>query len=80
MKNFIRKILVVTSLLSIITTIKVDAETLAPPNVELLGNANELVYIPDDDLFLQHPNMIPGDYIRRTLEIKNKHNIHTNFS
>lgn len=73
MKNFIRKILVVTSLLSIITTIKVDADTLAPPNVELLGNANELVYIPDDDLFLQHPNMIPGDYIRRTLEIKNKH-------
>lgn len=73
MKNFIRKILVVTSLLSIITTIKVDADTLYPPNVELLGNANELVYIPDDDLFLQHPNMIPGDYIRRTLEIKNKH-------
>lgn len=73
MKNFIRKILVVTSLLSIITTIKVDADTLAPPNVQLLGNANELVYIPDDDLFLQHPNMIPGDYIRRTLEIKNKH-------
>lgn len=73
MKNFIKKILVVTSLLSIITTIKVDADTLAPPNVELLGNANELVYIPDDDLFLQHPNMIPGDYIRRTLEIKNKH-------
>ncbi|WP_394862187.1 LPXTG cell wall anchor domain-containing protein [Paraclostridium bifermentans] len=73
MKNFIRKILVVTSLLSIITAIKVDADTLAPPNVELLGNANELVYIPDDDLFLQHPNMIPGDYIRRTLEIKNKH-------
>lgn len=73
MKNFIRKILVVTSLLSIITTIKVDADTIAPPNVELLGNANELVYIPDDDLFLQHPNMIPGDYIRRTLEIKNKH-------
>lgn len=73
MKNFIRKILVVTSLLSIITTIKVDADTLSPPNVELLGNANELVYIPDDDLFLQHPNMIPGDYIRRTLEIKNKH-------
>lgn len=73
MKNFIRKILVVTSLLSIITTIKVDADTLAPPNVQLLGNANELVYIPDDDLFLQHPNMIPGDYIIRTLEIKNKH-------
>lgn len=73
MKSCLRKILVVTSLLSIITTIKVDADTLAPPNVELLGNANELVYIPDDDLFLQHPNMIPGDYIRRTLEIKNKH-------
>lgn len=73
MKNFIRKILVVTSLLSIITNIKVDADTLSPPNVELLGNANELVYIPDDDLFLQHPNMLPGDYIIRTLEIKNKH-------
>lgn len=73
MKSCLRKILVVTSLLSIITTIKVDADALAPPNVELLGNANELVYIPDDDLFLQHPNMIPGDYIRRTLEIKNKH-------
>lgn len=73
MKSCLRKILVVTSLLSIITTIKVDADILDPPNVQLLGNANELVYIPDDDLFLQHPNMIPGDYIRRTLEIKNKH-------
>ena len=73
MKRCLRKILVVTSLLSIITTIKVDADTLAPPNVQLLGNANELVYIPDDDLFLQHPKMMPGDYIRRTLEIKNKH-------
>lgn len=73
MKSCLRKILVVTSLLSIITTIKVDADTLAPPNVQLLGNANELVYIPDDDLFLQHPKMMPGDYIRRTLEIKNKH-------
>lgn len=73
MKNFIKKFLVVTSLLSIITTIKVDAHTLTPPNVQLLGNANELVHIPNDDLFLLHPNMIPGDSIIRTLEIKNKH-------
>ncbi|MCE9675705.1 LPXTG cell wall anchor domain-containing protein [Paraclostridium bifermentans] len=73
MKNFIRNILVVTSLLSIITTIKVDADTLAPPNVQLLGNANGLVHIHDDDLFLHHPNMIPGDSIKRTLEIKNKY-------
>lgn len=73
MKSFLRKILVVTSLLSIITTIKVDADTLAPPNVQLLGNANGLVHIPDDDFFLLYPNMIPGDAIKRTLEIKNKY-------
>lgn len=71
MKSFIKKILLVTSLLSIITCIKVDAETLNPPNVELLGNAKNLVHIPGDEFFLYYPNMLPGDSIKRTLEIKN---------
>ena len=70
MKSFLRKFLVTVSLLSIITT-QVEANTLTPPNVQLLGNANGLVYIPDDDLFLHSPNMLPGDSIKRTLEIKN---------
>ena len=73
MKSFIRKILLVTSLLSIITCIKVDAENLNPPNVQLLGNAKSLVHIPGDNLFLYHPNMLPGDSVKRILEIKNKH-------
>ena len=71
MKSFIKKILLVTSLLSIITCIKVDAETLNPPNVQLLGNAKNLVHIPGDEFFLYYPNMLPGDSIKRTLEIKN---------
>ena len=70
MKSFLRKFLVTVSLLSIIT-IQVEANTLAPPNVQLLGDANGLVHIPEDDLFLHYPNMLPGDSIKRTLEIKN---------
>ena len=70
MKSFLRKFLVTVSLLSIITT-QVEAKELTPPNVQLLGNANRLVHIPGDDLFLHYPNMLPGDSTKRTLEIKN---------
>ena len=70
MKSFFRKFLVTISLLSIIT-IQVEAKTLTPPNVQLLGNASGLVHIPEEDLFLYYPNMLPGDSIKRTLEIKN---------
>lgn len=72
MKSFLRKFLVTVSLLSIIT-IQVEANTLTPPNVELLGNANGLVHIPEDDLFLHYPNMLPGDKVERTIDIKNKY-------
>lgn len=72
MKSFLRKFLVTLSLLSIIT-IQVDATALAPPNVQLLGNADGLVHIPGEDLFLHYPNMLPGDSIQRTLEIKNNY-------
>lgn len=72
MKSFFKKILVAVSLLSIINT-QVEAKDLTPPNVQLLGDANGLVHIPEKDLFLHYPNMLPGDSISRTLIIKNNY-------
>lgn len=72
MKIFSKAFLVAVSLLSIIT-IKGDALEKAPPNVELEGNANGIVYIPGDEPFLLGEEMVPGDKITRTLEIKNKY-------
>lgn len=72
MKIFSKAFLVAVSLLSIIT-IQGDALEKAPPNVELEGNANGIVYIPGDEPFLLGEEMVPGDKITRTLEIKNKY-------
>lgn len=52
---------------------QVEAKDLTPPNVQLLGDANGLVHIPEDDLFLHFSNMLPGDSISRTLIIKNNY-------
>lgn len=49
------------------------ADELAPPNVELEGNSEGIVYIPGDEPFLQFNNMIPGDKIKRSLIMNNKH-------
>ena len=73
MKSFFRKFLVALSLLTIVTTVQGEALEKAPPNVKLLGNADGLVHIPEDDLFLFYPNMLPGDKVTRVLEIKNKY-------
>lgn len=72
MKIFSKAFIVAFSLLSIITT-QGDALEKAPPNVELEGNANGIVYIPGDEPFLLGEEMVPGDKITRTLEIKNKY-------
>lgn len=70
MNSFFKKFIVTISLILIIT-INIEADTITPPNVQLLGKANGLVYIPEDDLFLYYPNILPGNSIKRTLEIKN---------
>ena len=72
MKGFVRKILLCVSLLTMMT-IQVGAATMSPPNVDLLGNADGLVHVPEDDLFLYYPNMKPGDSISGTIEIKNEY-------
>ena len=72
MRDILKKVLLSVSLLSIMT-IQVGAVTLSPPNVELLGNADGLVHLPEDDLFLYYPNMTPGDNILGTIEIKNEY-------
>ena len=73
MKGFIKTILITLSLLLIIS-IKGEASTLTPPNVQLLGNADGLVHISNtEDMFLYRYNMLPGDSVERTLEIKNQY-------
>ena len=73
MKGFIKTVLITLSLLLIIS-IKGEASTLTPPNVQLLGNADGLVHISNtEDMFLYRYNMLPGDSVERTLEIKNQY-------
>lgn len=71
MKN-IFKILIVSLSLLLITGTVGDAAELAPPNVELEGNADGIVYIPGDEPFLEFKGMVPGDRIKRRLVLSNK--------
>lgn len=71
MKN-IFKILVVSLSLLLMTGTVGDAKELVPPNVELQGNADGIVYIPDDEQFLEFKGMLPGDKIKRSLILSNK--------
>ena len=71
MKN-IFKILVLSLSLLLITGTVGDAAELAPPNVELEGNADGIVYIPGDEPFLEFKGMVPGDKIKRRLVLSNK--------
>lgn len=71
MKN-IFKILILSLSLLLITGTVGDAAELAPPNVELEGNANGIVYIPGDEPFLEFKGMVPGDKIKRRLVLSNK--------
>lgn len=71
MKN-IFKILILSLSLLLITGTVGDAAELAPPNVELEGNADGIVYIPGDEPFLEFKGMVPGDKIKRRLVLSNK--------
>ncbi|MDY3208681.1 LPXTG cell wall anchor domain-containing protein [Clostridium baratii] len=71
MKN-IFKILVISLSLLLITGTIGDAAEIAPPNVELEGNAEGIVYIPGDEPFLEFKGMVPGDRIKRRLVLSNK--------
>ncbi|MDU4912116.1 LPXTG cell wall anchor domain-containing protein [Clostridium baratii] len=71
MKN-IFKILVISLSLLLITGTIGDAKEIAPPNVELQGNAEGIVYIPGDEPFLEFKGIVPGDKIKRRLVLSNK--------
>ncbi|MGG7078811.1 LPXTG cell wall anchor domain-containing protein [Clostridium sardiniense] len=71
MKNIFKILVVSLSLLLMNGTIG-DATELAPPNVELEGNADGIVYIPGNEPFLEFKGMVPGDKIKRSLVLSNK--------
>lgn len=71
MKNIFKIVVLSLSLLLMTGTVG-DAAELAPPNVELEGNADGIVYIPDDEPFLEFNGMVPGDKIKRRLVLSNK--------
>lgn len=71
MKNYLKVIVVAFSLL-LVVNINALADTL-PSNVVLEGNANGIVFIPDDRIFLYKDNMVPGDEVDRTMTIDNKY-------
>ncbi len=71
MKRLAKVFLLSISLLLMMNTVG-DAKELAPPNVELLGNANGIIFIPGDKPFLEFNNMLPGDKVKRKLIIENK--------
>lgn len=71
MKNILKVLVVSLSLLLITGTVG-DATELAPPNVELEGNADGIVYIPGNEPFLEFKGMVPGDKIKRSMVLSNK--------
>ena len=71
MKNIFKILILSISLLLMIGTIG-DAAEIAPPNVELEGNADGIVYIPGTEPFLEFKGMVPGDKIKRRLVLSNK--------
>lgn len=71
MKNIFKILILSLSFLLITGTIG-DAAELAPPNVELEGNANGIVYVPGNEPFLEFKGMVPGDKIKRRLVLSNK--------
>lgn len=72
MKNIFRVLMVSLSLL-LLTGIKGEARELAPPNVELQGNAEGIVFIPGNEQFLKFHGMLPGDRIKRRLILTNEY-------
>lgn len=71
MKNYL-KVIVMTLSLLLLVNVNAFAETL-PSNVKLEGNANGIVVIPGDKMFLYKDNMVPGDEVDRTMTIDNKY-------
>ena len=61
-----------TALFIIISGITVLADDTVPSNVILDGNANGIVFIPGDELFLENKDMLPGDTISRSMTIRNR--------
>ena len=73
MKNYL-KVIVMTLSLLLLVNVNAFAETL-PSNVKLEGNANGIVVIPGDKMFLYKDNMVPGDEVDRTMTIDNKYDV-----
>lgn len=75
MKGY-KKILVTILLSLIITSVQVlAAQQDSPPNVQLVGDANGIVFIPGDEPFLNKSNMLPGDSVSRVMDIENKYSV-----
>ena len=49
------------------------ATTTLPSNAQLIGEAEGLISLPEDNLFLFQENMAPGDSIERTMIIQNEY-------
>lgn len=47
--------------------------TTLPSNAQLIGEAEGLISLPEDNLFLFQENMAPGDSIERTMIIQNEY-------
>jgi len=55
--------------------VKVLAVTKVPENVELIGNAQGLVYISEEKYFLSAVGMMPGDKVNRSINIENQYEV-----
>ncbi|MGL5087271.1 MAG: LPXTG cell wall anchor domain-containing protein [Clostridium sp.] len=70
----VKKIASITALLLLIFSNKGVATVLPPSDVKLIGDANGLISIPEEEAFLQGNNMLPGDVVQRNMIIENKYN------
>lgn len=72
MKNYLKFLVMVLFITLTINTKVLAAENLAS-NVMLEGNAEGIVFIPDQELFLNKENMVPGDQVNGKIVINNKY-------
>lgn len=73
MKKNIKCLSIMIMVILMITSVSVLVKAQTPKNVSLEGNADGIVFFPDNELFLSGTDMIPGDKVSGEINIKNNY-------
>lgn len=73
MKKNIKCLSIIVMIVLMMTSVSVLVKAQTPKNVSLEGNANGIVFFPDNELFLSGTDMIPGDKVLGEISVKNNY-------